>query len=79
MPLFIRSESVNELAAKLAARMRVKKTEAVRIALENELKRLDDATPLWDRLKPLRAKVAAYPDSDLMADKEFFDELSGQS
>lgn len=78
MPLNIRSESVNELAAKLAARKRVNKTEAVRIALENELKRVDDATPLWDRLKPLRARVAAYPDSGLAADKAFFDELSGE-
>lgn len=78
MPLNIRSESVNELAARLAARKRVNKTEAVRIALENELKRIDDTTPLWDRLQPLRTRIAAYPDSGLAADKAFFDELSGE-
>lgn len=77
MPLNIRSESVNELAARLAALTHVNKTEAVRIALENELKRLDDATALWDRLRPLRDTVSAYPDSGLAADKAFFDELSG--
>jgi len=78
MPLNIRSESVNQLAAKLAARKRINKTDAVRIALENELKRIDHDTPLWERLKALRAKVAAYPDSGLTADKAFFDELSGE-
>jgi len=77
MPLNIRSERVNELAERLAARKHVSKTEAVRIALENELRRADEATPLWERLKPLRAKIAAYPDSGRAADKAFFDELSG--
>lgn len=77
MPLNIRSDEVNRLAAKLAARKRVSKTDAVRIALENELRRAEDEIPLWERLKPLRAKIAAYPDTGLAADKAFFDELSG--
>jgi len=77
MPLNIRSDEVNRLAARLAARKRVSKTDAVRIALENELRRVEDEVPLWERLKPLRAKIAAYPDSDLAADKAFFDDLSG--
>jgi antitoxin VapB len=77
MPLNIRSDEVNRLAARLAARKRVSKTDAVRIALENELRRVEDEVPLWERLKPLRAKIAAYPDSGLAVDKAFFDELSG--
>lgn len=77
MPLNIRSDEVNRLAARLAARKRVSKTDAVRIALENELRRVEDEVPLWERLKPLRAKIAAYPDSGLAVDKGFFDELSG--
>ena len=39
MPLNIRNEQVNQLAENLAAQKRVNKTEAVRIALENELRR----------------------------------------
>ena len=78
MPLNIRNEQVNQLAEKLAAQKRVNKTEAVRIALENELRRASEALPLWERLKPLRDKIAAYPESGLAADKAFFDELSGQ-
>jgi antitoxin VapB len=77
MPLNIRNEQVNQLAEKLAAQKRVNKTEAVRIALENELRRTSEALPLWERLKPLRERVAAYPDSGLAADKAFFDDLSG--
>ncbi len=77
MPLNIRNEQVNQLAERLAAQKRVNKTEAVRIALENELRRTSEVLPLWERLKPLRERVAAYPDSGLAADKAFFDDLSG--
>jgi antitoxin VapB len=78
MPLNIRSEEVNRLAEKLAIRKHVSKTEAVRRALQNELSRSVEAIPLWERLKPLREKIAAYPDTGLVADKTFFDELSGE-
>jgi len=77
MPLNIRNEQVNQLAERLAAQKRVNKTEAVRIALENELRRTNEAVPLWERLKPLRERIADYPDSGLAADKAFFDDLSG--
>ena len=78
MPLNFRSDAVDKLAEKLARRKRVTKTEAVRLALQNELLRLEEAVPLWERLAPLRRKVAAYPDTGLEADKAFFDELSGE-
>ena len=84
MALNIRSKKVNELAGELAAKLHVTKTEAVRIALENELRRSEenkrptDDLPLWVKLKSLRDRVAAYPDTGLEADKAFFDELSGE-
>src|SRR5262249_42685941 len=46
MPLNIRSEAVNQLAEKLAARTHMNKTEAVRTALANKLPRPDEAVPL---------------------------------
>ena len=70
MPLNIRNEAVNQLAEKLAARKRMNKTDAVRTALENELRRLDEAVPLRERLRPLQDRVPE-------ADKAFYDELSG--
>ena len=77
MPLNIRSETVNQLAERLAARKRVNKTDAVRMALENELRRLDEAVPLRDRLRPLQERVLSRPATGLVADKAFYDELSG--
>lgn len=78
MPLNIRNESVNRLADMLAARQRVSKTDAVKMALENELRRLDAAVPLRDRLRPLQERVLRRPATGLAADKAFYDELSGE-
>jgi antitoxin VapB len=78
MPLNIRSEEVNRLAEKLAVRARTNKTEAVKRALENELRRHDDAIPLRDRLRSLQDRVLARPATGLDADKAFYDELSGE-
>ena len=61
MPLNIRSEAVNQLADRLAARLRVNKTDAVKRALENELRRLEQAEPLRERLRPLQDRVLARP------------------
>lgn len=79
MPLNIRSESVNELAETLAARTHTTKTEAVRVALENELRRLDAAVPLRERLRPLQQRVLSRPATGRRADKAFYDELSGEA
>ena len=78
MPLNIRSEEVNRLADKLASLARVSKTEAVRMALVNELEGRERALPLAERLKPLLDRIDAIPNTGLEADKAFFDELSGE-
>jgi antitoxin VapB len=78
MPLNIRSKEVNRLAEKLASRARVSKTEAVRIALVNELERQERRIPLAERLRPLLERVDAVPDTGLPADMAFFDDLNGQ-
>jgi antitoxin VapB len=75
MPLNIRNEEVNQLAERLAERAHVTKTEAVRLALVNELQRRDAAIPLRERLRPLQERIAARPASGLVADKAFYDSL----
>jgi antitoxin VapB len=77
MPLNIRSEEVNRLAEKVAARRRTSKTEAVRVALQNELRRLDESIPLRQRLRALQDRVLSRPATGLAADKAFYDALSG--
>ena len=58
MPLNIRNEAINQLAKKLAARKHLNKTDAVKLALENELRRLDEAIPLRERLRPIQDRGA---------------------
>ena len=77
MPLNIRSETANQLAEILATRLATSKTEAVARALRNELQRLDEATPLRERLRPLQARVLSRPATGLPADTAFYDDLSG--
>lgn len=76
MPLNIRSEEVNTLAEQLASRKHINKTEAVKLALENELRRLDETVPLLERLRPIQERIKARPATGLSADKAFYDELS---
>lgn len=77
MPLNIRNEEVNQLAEKLAVRMRMNKTAAVKLALEHELRRLDQVLPLRERVRPLQDRVMARPATGREADKAFYDALSG--
>jgi antitoxin VapB len=79
MPLNIRSEIANQLAERLAARRQVNKTEAVRIALQNELRRLDEAVPLRDRERLLQERGVSRLATSMEADKAFFDELSANA
>lgn len=77
MPLSIRDELTDSLVRKLAKRKGLGLTEAVRLAVENELRREDEAVPLRQRLRPLQHRIAARPATGLEADKAFYDELSG--
>ena len=79
MPLNIRNEAVNSLARELAKRKHLNKTDAVKLALENELRRLDEELPLRERLRPLQSRVLARPATGLEADKAFYDQISGEA
>ena len=78
MPLNIRSAEVTRLAALLAARARVSKTEAVRRALVAELQRLEAVPPLRERMRAIQDRILACPATGLEADKAFYDALSGE-
>jgi antitoxin VapB len=78
MPLNIRNQEINRHAERLAQRPHLSKTEAVRLALEHELHRLDHVPPLRERLRPLQERVLARPATGQDADKAFYDGLSGE-
>ncbi len=79
MPLNIRNDDVNRLAETLARRLRSSKTVAVKTALENELRRLDEAQPLRERLRPVQKRVNSRPATGFQADKAFYDDVNGQT
>ncbi|SEG30687.1 hypothetical protein SAMN04488144_11397 [Methylobacterium sp. 190mf] len=79
MPLNIRSEEVNQLAEKLASRAGVSKTEAVRLALTNELARRDaERETFLERVTQIQERLASYPSTGLQADKAFYDSLNDE-
>ncbi|MCX7363509.1 MAG: type II toxin-antitoxin system VapB family antitoxin [Alphaproteobacteria bacterium] len=79
MSLNIRSEEVNRLAERLAARKKLSKTAAVKLALENELRRLDEAVPLKTRLRAIQERVRKRPATGREAHKAFYAGLSDES
>lgn len=78
MAFHIRDERADRAVRKLAARRNLSITDAVRLAAENELLRDDAADAAFmERVRDIQRQAAAYPKSGLVADKAFYDELSG--
>ena len=79
MPLYIRDDEVDALAVELQQVSGARsKTDAVRTALKNEIKRKRDEIPLIERIAAIQRKVAAMGPSDSDFDmKKFMDDLSG--
>lgn len=60
MSLYIRDAKVNQLADELMHRLGTKtKTEAVRVALENELERVGQEETMVERVRKIQDQVAA--------------------
>ncbi|MGN7125433.1 MULTISPECIES: type II toxin-antitoxin system VapB family antitoxin [Methylorubrum] len=78
MALHIRDAETDRLVRLLAERKGVPLTEAVKVAVLNELEREEQRPGLWERLKPLHERVAARPSTGLEADKAFFDGLNDE-
>jgi antitoxin VapB len=77
MAFHVRDPETDVLVRRLAKRKGVGLTEAVRQAVTAELARVEDEVPLREKLRRLAEPLAAYPDTGVALDKQFFDELSG--
>ena len=73
MALHIRDEETERLVRSLASLKKLGLAEAIRFAIENELKRV----PLAERIRQIQERVAARPGTGLKADRAFYDELCG--
>jgi antitoxin VapB len=78
MPLYVKDDATAELVAELAKSLRVTKQEAVRRAVLAALKSRAAEIPLRERLAALRAQHPLPRRTGKIADKAFFDELSGE-
>lgn len=79
MPFHVRDRETNDLVRELAHKRGIGLTDAVRLAVRNELQRERDAVPLPARLAALRTEILRRPATGLEADKAFFDDLSGEA
>lgn len=77
MALYLKDSEADAMAARLAARRGLTKTGAVKLALANELDRPDDARPLSAVYADLYARLPKPRPTGRIADKAFFDDLSG--
>jgi antitoxin VapB len=78
MPLYIKDDATAELVAQLAQKRGVSNQEAVRQAVQAEVQRMAAAIPLRERIAAWRTEHKLPPPTGQMADKAFFDELSGE-
>ena len=78
MPLYIKDDGTARLVTKLAELRGVSKQEAVRMAVQAELDRAAEAIPLRERFAALRRAHKLPPPTHKVADKAFFDALSGE-
>jgi antitoxin VapB len=78
MPLYIKDDMTARLVAQFAKLRGVSKQDAVKIAIQAELDRAREAIPLRDRFAALREAHKLPPATGNVADKTFFDDLSGE-
>ena len=78
MPFHIRDTQTDTLVRRLAIQKGVSLTEAVKIAASNELQRIEEQKrPLHERIAAIQKRALALLPTGEVADKAFFDELSG--
>jgi antitoxin VapB len=78
MPLYIKDDETAQLVGELARLRGLSKQAAVKMAVQAELDRAAEAIPLRDRFAALRAAHPLPPPTGDVADKAFFDDLSGE-
>lgn len=77
MPFHVRDFEADSLVRELARKRGVGLTEAVKIAVRAELRR-DEAKDRLTKVREIQDRIAARGRTGLVADKAFFDDLSGQ-
>lgn len=79
MPLVIEDDATAELVTRLAGLCGISTQDAVKLAVRAELDRAAEVRPLRERFAALREAHPLPPATGEVADKAFFDELSGET
>ncbi len=79
MPLYIKDNATAALVAQLARERGLSKQDAVKMAVAAELARDRRAVSLRERFAALRQAHGLPAPTGLVADKAFFDDLSGDA
>jgi antitoxin VapB len=74
MALHIRDPEVDRLVRDLAEIRRISLTDAIKVAVQNEL----DRTSIHDRIRPIQDEVRSWGSTSLVADKAFYDSLNDE-
>jgi antitoxin VapB len=77
MTFYVKDPATDRAVRRLAKLKGKTLTETIREAVEKEFSSLDRKKPLRERLRPLQERVAKIPRTGEVADKAFYDELSG--
>ena len=75
MAFHIRNRETERLARELARRAKLGLTEAVHLAVSNELHKRERMVPLWERTAKLRKRVRRRLKDSSPVDKAFRDDL----
>lgn len=78
MAFHIRDAATDSVVRELARVKGLGLTEAVKLAVEAELKREREKLPLRERIRPIQDEVASWGRTGLKADKAFLDDMWGQ-
>jgi antitoxin VapB len=78
MPLYIKDEPTTLLVNELARRRGTTKQDAVKFAVQAELNREMQDLPLREKIALWRKLHPLPPPTGKIADKAFFDDLSGE-
>ena len=79
MAYHIKDVETDRIVRELAKLKRMPIIDSIREACVHEIERERAKTPLWERIRPLRERVADAPKTGLAANKPFFDDLSESS
>lgn len=78
MAFHVRDGETDQLVRSLALKSGTGLTEAIKIAVKNELRRLEQQKPLRERLEPILARTRGRRIDDGRTHKQYWDEMSDE-